>query len=135
MKSHALFVLTWGLVLATSAQAETYNCTAHPKFSEGRQFSATVEVSRRGSTAEGRLVSLQLSEPWPLPASCDNPSRQKSLTGRADRGEITLGPKGARGCSFVLYFPATSNEPALLSPRKSAKVFGEAPYLASCLPR
>ncbi len=124
-----------GLVSATSVQADTYRCTAHPKFSDGRKFSATVDVKRSGNALEGRLVSLELSEPWPLPASCDNPSRQRSLVGRADGDEITLGPKGARGCSFVLYFPSTSNEPALLSPRKSAKVFGQAPYMANCQPR
>lgn len=134
MKTNA-FLVSLMLLAAASVQAETLVCAQHPKFAEGRQFRATVEVSGRGSALQARLVNLKLSEPWPLPQACDNPAHQRALVGRAEGGEITLSPKGARACSYVLYVPATSNEPALLSPRKSAKVFGEAPFMASCQPR
>jgi hypothetical protein len=120
------------LLLSVSVQSETYECAEHPSWPDDRKFSAKIKVSSNDEKLDAEIISLRLSTAWPLESKCDAPKVGDILEGAIDGIELKLSLKGGKECGFIFYITTDENNPAMLSPRKSYKVFGESPYLAKC---
>ena len=126
------FILFAFLLFSGSVLSKTYECVEHPSWPDDRKFSAKIVTSNLNDKNEAEVLSLNLSEAWPLDSKCDSPIIGMKLFGVFDGKELKLSLENGKECGFVLYISADKNNPAMLSPRKSYKVFGESPYLAKC---
>ena len=129
MKNRA-FRITISCLFTFSIFAEDYTCVQHSEWPNERSFVATIKVSE-----DHVIVSkLQLSESWPLPKECDAPSIIKDTTYKRNMHikEISFGPYSDNECSYFYSLNFDDADLALLHVVRSAKVWGEKPYLARC---
>ncbi len=125
-------VLLTSILFSGSVLSKTYECVDHPSWPDVRKFSAKIVISDSNDKNEAEVLSLNLSEDWPLDSKCDSPKIGMMLVGVFDGNELKLSLENGKECGFILYISADKKNPAMLSPRKSYKVFGESPYLAKC---
>ncbi|WP_206646047.1 hypothetical protein, partial [Pseudoalteromonas phenolica] len=116
--------------------AETFVCDPHPEWPNDRKFKAKIEVSEVGDGLEAKLIDINLSEPWPLTKQCDSPLMiaNKKMKGWPQGRVAKFWLPNDKECSFMIYLTLGGDEPAMLSPRRTNKSFGEKPYLARCTP-
>ncbi|MDQ7048681.1 MAG: hypothetical protein Q9M92_03760 [Enterobacterales bacterium] len=112
--------------------SETYKCIEHPLWSEDKKFKAVLDISETKSAIIATINALSINAAWPLDSSCDKPIVGAKLIGVKNINELKLSLANEKECGFVLYLSVSANNPTLLSPRRSYKVFGEKPYLAKC---
>lgn len=114
------------------ALGQTYECKPHPEWKEDKQFLATLNIAETNSRIAGELISISLSEAWPLNESCSEPKAGMRLVGSREGSELKLGLEKDNECGFVFYIVVSGSNPAMLSPRQTLKINGHKPYLASC---
>lgn len=114
--------------------AETYICDHHPEWPNDRKFKAKIEVTKVSDGLEAKIIDMKLSEPWPLPNQCDSPLtiENQKMDGWPQGAEAKFWLSNDKECSFMIYLTLKGDDPTMLSPRKTYKVFGEKPYLARC---
>ncbi len=129
MKSLASSI-TISFLLNFSILAEDFTCVQHSEWPNERSFAATIKVSEEHVT----VSNLQLSESWPLPKECDSPLLVKSITYNRNMHikEISFGPYSDNECSYFYSLKFDDEDLALLHVVRSAKVWGEKPFLARC---
>jgi len=125
-------LLLISILFSGSVLSRTYECVEHPSWPDDRKFSAKVVTSVLNDKIQAKVLSLNLSEDWPLDSKCDSPKVEMKLVGVFDGNELKLSLENGKECGFIIYISAGEKNPAMLSPRKSYKVFGESPYLAKC---
>jgi hypothetical protein len=115
-----------------NALAQSYECKSHPEWQEDKHFQAKINIDEANDSLSGEIISISLSDPWPLSESCDRPKPGIQLVGSRDGNEIKLGIEDENECGFVFYIVVLGSAPTMLSPRKTYKVYGHKPYLAIC---
>jgi|GEM_PF-2953791 len=125
-----LYLVLW--LVSTGVMSESYHCVSHPSWPDDRTFSAVIDINQSAQGIQAQLLDLTLSEEWPLLPRCDSPQMGMNLSAVKEKDEVKLFLKDAKTCGFMFYISTNEVNPSLLSPQKSEKVFGEAPYLAQC---
>ena len=127
-------VLLFLLFVSFTSVAETFVCDHHPEWPSDRKFKAKIEVIEVADGLEAKLIDINLSEPWPLAKKCDSPLmiEGQKMEGWPQGREAKFSLLNDKECSFMIFLILEGDEPSMLSPRKTYKVFGEKPYLARC---
>lgn len=120
------------MLFSLPANALTFKCTGG---TDTKSFAATLEIYSPMHMANVTVLSLSLSEDWPLPKNCQYPKVGKELSGTIENGLIELSTDDTAACGFAFNIDTQGKTPSTLTPKQLDKEQTKDAFLSICKQR